>query len=204
MKKVNVVRNLITLGVMVLWSFCSLSLYAAQSNQAPSSSQKPMQNPGLQQGQAVVPPDILLSNVRFIIHGIQSGWVNNGDEISVPRGATLQLAPEFSLYGCVKKPFLWRIEVDGQSIMEQTVTLLSLASECRLQYPIFIEDGELYGQITTAAVGKHTVKIVLDSSSVITEVNESNNIMTFSIDVKLPMIQPPKDMIKNPVIPRAR
>jgi len=167
-----------------------------------------MQNPGLQQGQAVPLPfvqgDIKLGNVKLLINNTQIEYVNNGDELSVNQGATLQLMADYYLYGCVKKSFLGRIEVDGQSITEQTVTLSPVASECQKPDPILIQDGVLGGQWTTAALGKHTVKIVLDSSTIVTEVNESNNMMTFSINVKLPMIQLPKDVIKNPVIPRVR
>jgi hypothetical protein len=205
MKKAKAGRNLVILGVMVLWSFCSLSLYAAQSNQAPSSSQKPMQNPGLQQGQLpLVQGDIKLGNVRLYINNTQIEDVNNGDELSVTQGATLQIRAEYYIYGCVKKPFLGRIEVDAQSIAEQTVTLSPAVSGCQYPYPMLAQDGVLGGQWTAAALGKHTVKIVLDSSSVVPEVDESNNIMTFSINVKLPPIHLPKDVIKNPVIPMPR
>jgi hypothetical protein len=206
MKNVKVGRSLVILGVMVLWSFCSLSLYAAQSNQAPSSSQKPMQNPGLQQGQAVPlgQGDIKLVDVQLSINNTQPEYVNNGDELSVTQGATLKIMATYYLYGCVKNPFLGRIEVDGQSITEQTVTLSPNASECKQPYPILTQDGVVGGQWTAAALGKHTVKIALDSSSVVTEAYESNNIMTFSINVKLPPIQLPKDVIKNPVIPMPR
>lgn len=193
---------------MVLWSFCSLSLYAAPPNQAPSSSKKPMQTPGLQQEQAVPLPlvrgDIKLGDVKLFINNTQQQFVNNGDELSVTQGATLQITAYVYLYGCVKKPFLGKIEVDGQSITEQTLTPIPQASECQHPYPQFTQDEVVTGQWTAAALGKHTVKVDLDSTGVVTEVNESNNMRTFSINVKPPVIQLPKDVIKNPVIPRAR